>query len=178
MKNKNFIKAFSEIYPQKNKKDEILENILEGINKKSISNNTNYKLILSFAALIVLIISFPKKDVFIEPNNLSRANLFAIEESPSFVYKDNSYIKSENSFSISKDESINSNYSTNQNKELSPFPESSLSEKDFLGEYLFTIEDSSNLLFGAKVYKSTKDKEKLIVLFNNVYEEYEIIRNR
>ena len=57
MKNKNFIKAFSEIYPQQNKKDEILENILEGINKKSISNNTNYKLVLSLVALIVLIIS-------------------------------------------------------------------------------------------------------------------------
>lgn len=179
MKNKNFIKAFSEIYPQQNKKDEILENILEGINKKSISNNTNYKLVLSLVILIVFIISFPKKEDFIEPNSLSRSNLFAIEESPSFVYKDNSYIKSENSFSISKDESsINSNYSTDQAKELSPFVESSLSEKDFLGEYLFTIEDSSNLLFGAKVYKSTKDKEKLIVLFNNVYEEYEIIRNR
>lgn len=176
MKNKNFIKAFSEIYPQNNKRDEILENILKGINKKPIISNTNYKIAFSVVLLITLIISFPKKESLVDTNNLSRANLLTIEEFYSFVYKNNTYIKSENSFSISKDDYINSNSSSNENNDSLHLINSSLSEKDFLGEYLFTIEDSSNSLFGAKIYKSTKNEEKLIVLFNNIYEEYEIIK--
>lgn len=178
MKNKTFINAFSEIHPNEDKKEEILEKILNYKEKKTSLNRVYLKLSFSIVALLITIIYFPKKEIIIGPN-LSRANLFIEEESSSFIYKGFVYEKSETTLYSNDNSNSTSIKSTESfNEELNYSDINSLLEGNFLGEYLFTIEDSSDPLFGAKIYKSSKDKNKLILFLNGIYEEYKIINNK
>lgn len=175
MKNKTFINAFDKILPSENEKKKILEDILNKKNKKTSFKKSNLQIVIIAAAIFLVIFTFNKKDKM-NILSLPKARITSYEELPSFVYEEFIYVRSDSS----------SNQSNNNENDNSLISESSLEvsdsnnvdsisilNKEFLGEYLFTIEDSSNILFGAKVYKSTKDENTLILFLNGVYEKYQ-----